>query len=46
MEEFLEKVTDLLSFRYYIYWIEFLVIVAVLVLAVYLGFALNLFKRE
>lgn len=46
MEEFLEKVADLLSFRYYVYWVEFLVIISIVVLAVYLGYALNLFKRD
>jgi hypothetical protein len=46
MQKYLNMITDLVSFKYLIYWVEILVIVAIVLLVVYVSFALNLFKRD
>lgn len=46
MQKILNQLTDLLSFKYWIYWVEILVIVSIVFLVVYISFALNLFKRN
>jgi hypothetical protein len=46
MQNFLNQITALFSFKYLIYWVEILVILAIVLLVVYISFALNLFKRS
>lgn len=46
MQKYLKLLTDLLSFKYLIYWVEILVILSIVLLVVYVSFSLNLFKRN
>lgn len=46
MQKYMKMLTDLLSFKYLIYWVEILVIIAIVLLVVYVSFSLNLFKRN
>lgn len=46
MQRYIDMITGLLDFKYLVYWVEILVIVAIVLLVVYVSFALNLFKRS
>jgi hypothetical protein len=46
MQNFINQISGLFSFKYLIYWVEILVILAIVLLVVYVSFALNLFKRN
>jgi hypothetical protein len=46
MQQYIKMLTDLLSFKYLIYWVEILVILAIVLLVLYVSFSLNLFKRN
>ncbi len=46
MQKYLDMITGLLSFKYLVYWVEILVILSIVLLVVYISFALNLFKRD
>lgn len=46
MQKITQLISDLLSMKYLIYWVEIFVILSILFLVVYISFALNLFKRN
>lgn len=46
MAEILAKVAEIFSRKYYIQWVEILVIIAIVIFMAYISYSLNLFKKD